>query len=633
MRIMIMNYEFPPLGGGGGVACYQIARELAKTHQVDYITTAFKGLPKFEVIDKINVYRVPVIYRKELSTATLVSMLTFFPSSFHSGLELCKKNKYDLILAWFAIPSGLTSMLLSKLFRVPHILTIIGGDIYDPSKKWSPHNHFFLRKIVELIMDNSNMITSISTDTKNRALQYYRTGTTIKPISLGFVKPEFKKNTREELGLLNEDIILISVGRLIKRKGYEYAIKALSKLPFQNLKYLIIGDGPEEKNLQDLAKRLGIEDKIKFLGFVSEEKKFQYLSISNIYVLSSLHEGFGICLMEAMYCSMPIVATNNGGQNDFLVEGKNALMVQIEDGDALAEQIENLIKDRKLRLQIGENNKEDVKKFYIENIGKEYERIFKKVIDQKKINHCLENYKGLQKRYYNKESDTFDKGYIFGRENRNHYKKIKKISELLNLHNSHETISILEVGAGTGIHAKYIRTNYDNICYTGIDISEGMVHETRKRLDKFNSVALLVGDGERLPIKDNTFDVAFVSGSLHHFSNPMVGISELVRIIKNGGKIAVMEPNWIFPTNFLPATTQKAERGILKMSKNNLKNWAQDTNLYEIEINNFIYTPPVPKYCANFYDFIDNLVEKIPLISSLSIMLYLSGVKKENNRK
>lgn len=250
------------------------------------------------------------------------------------------------------------------------------------------------------------------------------------------------------------------------------------------------------------------------------------------------------------------------------------------------------------------------------------------------MKNCLDHHKGFQKEYYDKKSDTFDKGYIFDRENRNHYKKIKKISELLSLHNnSDKKISIIEVGVGTGIHADYILDNYSNICYTGVDISEGMIHIAKKRLDGFKSVTLLVGDGEKLPFNDYTFDAAFISGSLHHFPNPLAGICELVRIVKNGGKIAVMEPNWMFPKNFSAAIIQKAERGVLKMRKHNFKDWAQVTNLTEIEIKNFIYTPPIPKNFANFYDFIDNLVEKIPLISSLSIMLYLSGVKKENNRK
>ena len=377
MKILMINYEFPPLGGGGGVACYHIARELAKTHSVDYLTTAYRGLPKFEVVGGINVYRIPVLGRKELSTATLLSMFTFFPSSLAKGIQLCKSNQYDVINTHFVIPSGPTGIVLSKLFKLPIVMSIHGGDIYDPSKKSSPHKHFLLRKIVNLLLNHSDEIIAQSNNTKNNANKYYSPDKEITVIPLGFVVPEFEETTRKELNLSDEDFVLISVGRLVKRKGYEFAIQAISKLSHKNINFLIVGDGPEEENLKNLVKQLGVTTKVTFLGFVPEDKKFQYLSVSDIYVLSSLHEGFGICLMEAMHCGLSIVATNNGGQTDFLVDGKNALMVNIENSDVLTEQIENLIKDRKLRLQMGVSNKEDVKNFYIKNIGSEYERIFK----------------------------------------------------------------------------------------------------------------------------------------------------------------------------------------------------------------------------------------------------------------
>jgi len=384
MKILMVNYEFPPLGGGGGVACYHIARELAKTHSVDYLTTAHKGLPKFEVVDGINVYRVPVLGRKELSTATLLSMFTFFPSSLAKGIQLCKSNQYDVINTHFVIPSGPTGIFLSKLFKLPIVMSIHGGDIHDPSKKSSPHKHFLLRKIISLLLSHSDDIIAQSNNTKNNANKYYSPDKEISVIPLGFVVPEFAKTTRNELVLSDDDIILISVGRLVKRKGYEYAIRAISKLSNENIKYLIIGDGPEEENLKKLIRNLGLDEKVKFLGFVSEEKKFQYLSISDIYVLSSLHEGFGICLLEAMYCGLPIVSTNNGGQTDFLVDGENALMVPIEDGEALAGQIERLIDDKQSRLRMIKNNKTDIARFYIGNIAVKYERIFEGVLEREK---------------------------------------------------------------------------------------------------------------------------------------------------------------------------------------------------------------------------------------------------------
>ena len=101
--------------------------------------------------------------------------------------------------------------------------------------------------------------------------------------------------------------------------------------------------------------------------------------------------------------------------------------------------------------------------------------------------------------------------------------------------------------------------------------------------------------------------------------------------MKEGGKIAVMEPNRIFPTNFIAAISQKVERGILKMHKRNFKMWAYSSNLSDIEIANIIYTPPIPKSFVGFYDRLDDLFANIPIINCCSIMIYLAGTKKEKN--
>lgn len=380
MRILMINYEFPPLGGGGGVACYHLAKEMAKDHQVDFLTSGPKDLPNFEVVDGIRVHRVPVIGRKDLSTATILSMLTFVPSSLLKGIDLCINNKYDIINAYFVIPSGITGLFLSKLFKIPIVTSALGGDIYDPSKKWSPHRHCLLRRLIRFLTHHSDVITAESNDLRNKLVEYYKIDKLTSVIPLGFVKSDFEAVKRIDLGLSESDIILISVGRLVMRKAYDKAIRAVAKLPLQNFKYLIIGDGPEEARLRELARELEAEEKVQFLGFVSEKRKYQYLAVSDIYLLSSLHEGFGLCLLEAMYCGLPIVATNNGGQTDFLMEGRNAMLVPVEDEEAMAKKIEMLIADKGRRSTMSANNKDDVKRFYIDGISKDYIDLYQRAM-------------------------------------------------------------------------------------------------------------------------------------------------------------------------------------------------------------------------------------------------------------
>jgi glycosyltransferase involved in cell wall biosynthesis len=378
MNILMINYEYPPIGGGGGVFTRDLAAELSKTCKIDIITTVYSGSARRETTGSVTVHRVPVLGRTSAQTATMLSMISFLFTGTLKGISLCLRGQYDIIHTHFAVPTGPVGMALSALFKIPNILNIYGGDIYDPSKKLSPHRSGFFRWAVRGILNTSSAVIAESMDIKNNALKYYSPKKGIDIIPLGIPEPSFRKKTRKELSLREDRRYIIAVGRFIERKRFDDLIKALSVIRRQGIDagLILIGDGPKTGYLTTLAKELSLNDHVSFVTNASDEEKFQYLRVSDMYALSSSHEGFGIVLLEAMSSGLPIVATNNGGQTDILTDGVNAILTEPFDPSGLASGLIRLLNDKAFSRTMSDSNRDKMKEYSIEATAKKYRNFF-----------------------------------------------------------------------------------------------------------------------------------------------------------------------------------------------------------------------------------------------------------------
>lgn len=187
-------------------------------------------------------------------------------------------------------------------------------------------------------------------------------------------KREDQSNIRRELGLREEDFLLLSVGELTKRKNQQVIIRALGKIKNDKLHYLICGKGDLLEELQTLAKENGTEKNVHFLGYRMDV--VDICSQANVFVLSSLHEGLSVASLEAMYCGLPVVISDIRGVRDYLVDGENGFICGVQDVDAYAAVITKLMGNAELRKQMGENNRMTVLPYCLEAVKKEVLELF-----------------------------------------------------------------------------------------------------------------------------------------------------------------------------------------------------------------------------------------------------------------
>ncbi len=382
MNILVINYEYPPIGGGGGFVTRDIIEEIAaKGHNVTVVTSHYKELAKQEMLNGVNIIRVPVIFRNKLEVANMPSMFCYLPSSIFNGLFKFNPNTFDIINTHFAVPSGPAGYVLSRVFKLPNVLSIHGGDIFDPSKSSSPHNTPIFSNIVTAMLKSADRVVAQSTDTKRNAYTYYKINRPIEVIPLGIKKPVFQTKRRSDFGLRDDEIVFCTIGRLVKRKNIDDICSVLSHLKNDySFKFLIIGDGPERGHLEELKVKLNLDDHVRFLGNATDEEKFQILALSDFYLSTALHEGFGLVFLEAMECGLPIVCYDRGGQNDFLISGKTGYLVELGNKDKFRSRIVELINSAELKASMREYNSRLIENYYISTCAERYISLFNDVI-------------------------------------------------------------------------------------------------------------------------------------------------------------------------------------------------------------------------------------------------------------
>jgi len=255
-------------------------------------------------------------------------------------------------------PAGAAGVLLSRITGIPCFTTAIGAEVYDPSSRGRIRSSGLYRRLIAWIMRDSGYLSAISTDIARRAREYHDTE------EMDILPPGIPDPGEIPVGKPHEGFRICSVSRLAPRKGLDTIVSAMSLVRDLPVTYYAGGDGIIRDRLEGLARELGIEERVVFTGVLTEEEKADLLSSCDLFVLPSLHEGFGICYIEAMSAGLPVIASRTGGQTDFIEDGVNGILVDAGDNEELASAIRRLHDDRETLASMGAENRKKARMYH-----------------------------------------------------------------------------------------------------------------------------------------------------------------------------------------------------------------------------------------------------------------------------
>jgi len=358
-RILIfsLNY-YPHQVGGAEVAVKEITDRLpASDLEFDMVVLGSGEALREERIGNVRVHR---IFRK---VGALQKLLYPFAAA-RLGKKLQKQHHYQMVWAIMASYAGYAAYLFKKANpNVPIILTIQEGDHFG--RREGVFGPLF-RKIFKAA-DRIQVISNYLADWSQHMgamcpISVVPNGVDFEHFSAP-VTAERRATIRREAGFKDDDIVLVTASRLVFKNAIDDIISALVELD-PRYKLLVLGTGPLEHRLKELAARLGVAGRTVFGGFVPHAELPAYLQSSEIFVRPSRSEGLGNSFLEAMAAGIPVIATPAGGIADFLKDGETGLYCEIGNPRSIAQKVEKLAKDRESRDYIVKTAREMVMKKY-----------------------------------------------------------------------------------------------------------------------------------------------------------------------------------------------------------------------------------------------------------------------------
>lgn len=381
MKLLFVNYEFPPIGGGGGTTTRFLASFMAKRgHEVKVVCGGYKDLPTSEWIDGFEVVRIDT-GRKRKDRCSQLEMVKFIIKSYGPLKGLVKDWQPALLHVFFGYPTGPLGWLINKNLGVPYIISLLGGDVPGIVPKEVGLHHKVLAPFTREMWGKACAVVGNSYGLSKIA-QNFLPKIEVTTIPNGVDIEKFKPNPNNSDNLIK----LLFIGRLVNQKGLNVLLKAYHNViegGYKNTRLIIIGDGPLMDEYKQFSQDNKLSDFVEFKGWVDFEELEHLYNSSDVFVLPSLFEGMPSVVLQAMACGLPIISSRVQGSEDLIKPGVNGYLVEIGSVDDITDKMIRVITDGGMRKQMGIKSREIIKGYSWDNVSSRYEELYRQAIDSK----------------------------------------------------------------------------------------------------------------------------------------------------------------------------------------------------------------------------------------------------------
>ncbi len=368
-RLAIITHEYYPVLSGGTVFAQQISKELAKLGwEVDLLTTRIgDDFPRVEQAEGFRVYRFPTA-RRSVSDSTLFEHLSYFGLGLPQMLARAAQRRYSAIFSIFAIPSGLIALGISKALGVPSIVFVDAAD--TPGVESAMKKHVGkLAAVFKFVVNNSSGVTILE-GLEDLAMPYLNHDRVVS-IPNGTTLPALLAKPNQN----GPNLELLSIGRLVLRKGFQHIIEALGivKRTRSDFRLRIVGYGRAEDEIRKVLEQHDVADNVSFLGRVEYKDIAPYYQSSDAYLFYGAREGSSLAMIEAAAYGLPLIASDHAGNRTYIEQGESGFLVEHKNPQALADAVLSMLERRSELAAMGYKSRQIAERYSWAKIAERYD--------------------------------------------------------------------------------------------------------------------------------------------------------------------------------------------------------------------------------------------------------------------